>query len=217
MNRPYVAYYRVSTDKQGINGYGMEAQREDVSQFVLSRGGQLADQFVEVESGAKTDRVQVWRAISECKRLKATLVIAKLDRLGRNVAFISSLMESGVDFVACDMPHASRFELHIRAAVAEEERRMISQRVKDGLAAAKRRGVKLGGYRGALRRHKDQKVVEAEAFVESVRAAFDSMVRSGLGQREMARQLNAFGVKTKTGKEWTNVQVARVLRLMNTN
>lgn len=214
MNRPYVAYYRVSTDKQGIDGYGMEAQKKDVGDFVKGRGGQLVGEFIEVESGAKTNRVQVWRAIEKCKKIKAILVIAKLDRLGRNVAFVSGLMESGVDFVACDMPHASRFELHIRAAVAEEERRMISQRVKDGLASAKRRGVKLGGYREALAGHNRKKQSGSKEFAESVRAPFESMLKKGMGQREMAKHLNTFGIKTRNGKEWTNVQVGRVLKAL---
>lgn len=204
----------MSTDKQGLNGYGMDAQKVDVRQFVDSRSGHLIDQYIEVESGAKTDRVQVWKAIEACKKTKATLVIAKLDRLGRNVAFISSLMESGVDFVACDMPHASRFELHIRAAVAEEERRMISERVKAGLAAAKRRGVKLGGYRGALKKHNQQKKSAALEFAESVRPHFTLMIEQKLSQRQIANHLNTFGIKTRTGKKWTNVQVGRVLKFL---
>ena len=215
MTTSYVAYYRVSTAKQGIDGYGMDAQKVDVQHYVSNQSGELIDNFIEVESGAKTNRVQVWKAIEVCKKLKATLVIAKLDRLGRNVSFISSLMESGVDFIACDMPNASRFELHIRAAVAEEERRMISQRVKDGLAAAKRRGVKLGGYRGALKKHNNNNKTKSIEFAESVRPHFELMVKQALSQRSMANQLNTFGIKTSTGKRWSNVQVGRVIKLLN--
>lgn len=215
MSKPYVAYYRVSTEKQGINGYGMDAQKADVQHYIDSNSGELIDQYIEVESGAKTNRIEVWKAIEVCKKIKATLVIAKLDRLGRNVSFISSLMESGVDFIACDMPNASRFELHIRAAVAEEERRMISQRVKDGLAAAKRRGVKLGGYRGALKKHNNNKISKSIEFAESVRPHFELLFNKEMSQREIAHHLNIFGIKTSQGNEWSNVQVGRVIRQLN--
>jgi DNA invertase Pin-like site-specific DNA recombinase len=140
----WVCYLRVSTDRQGQSGLGLEAQRKAVLDF--RNGGQwkLADEFVEVESGKRSDRPQLAAALA-CKRLKARLVVAKLDRLARNVAFISRLMERGVEFVAADMPFANKLTIHILAAVAEHEREAISARTKAALAAAKARGVKLGG------------------------------------------------------------------------
>lgn len=144
----YVAYYRVSTDKQGIKGLGMDAQREAVSHFIAGKG-ELAAQYIEVESGRKNDRPQLHLALAECRKRRAVLVIAKLDRLGRNVAFISALMDGGVDFLCCDNPHTNRLMLHMLAAFAEHEREQISQRTKAALAAAKARGTKLGNPRAA--------------------------------------------------------------------
>src|SRR5690348_9925056 len=131
----FIAYYRVSTDRQGRSGLGLDAQRATVRQYIGS--GQLAGEYTEVESGSGHDnRPQLRAALEECRRRRAVLLIASLDRLARNVHFISGLMESAVPFVAADMPTASAFEIHIRAAMAEEERRKISRRTKDALAAA---------------------------------------------------------------------------------
>ena len=140
----FVAYLRVSTEGQGRSGLGLEAQREAVARHVTGAGGVIAAEFVEVESGRKKDRPQLAAALAACRSGRTTLVIAKLDRLARNVAFVSNLMESGVEFVAADMPAVNRLTVHILAAVAEEEARMISARTKAALAAAKARGVQLG-------------------------------------------------------------------------
>jgi DNA invertase Pin-like site-specific DNA recombinase len=137
----FIAYYRVSTDRQGASGLGLEAQRQTVADHVARSGGALMAEFTEIESGARKKRPQLHAALVECQRRKATLIIAKLDRLGRNVAFIAALMESGVEFIAADNPQASRLLLHLLAAFAEHKREQISQRTKDALAAAKRRGV----------------------------------------------------------------------------
>jgi DNA invertase Pin-like site-specific DNA recombinase len=144
-----VAYYRVSTAKQGASGLGLEAQQMAVSEYVGRQGWELVGSFTEIESGKKADRPQLLKALEHCRRYKATLVIAKLDRLARNVAFVSNLMEAGTDFVAVDFPHANRLTIHILAAVAEHEREAISARTKAALAAAKARGVKLGNPNGA--------------------------------------------------------------------
>ena len=138
----FIAYYRVSTDKQGKSGLGLEAQRQAVVDFINGNGNKVIAEYTEVESGKRRDRPELAKALTDCRKHKAKLVIAKLDRLARNVHFISGLMESGVDFVAVDMPQANRLTVHILAAVAEHEREMISQRTKAALAVAKERGVR---------------------------------------------------------------------------
>src|SRR3954469_11857326 len=148
--RKFVAYYRVSTEKQGRSGLGLEAQQEAVRSYLNGGGWHLMAEVVEVESGKKNDRPRLAEALRLCRLHGAILIIAKLDRLARNVAFISNLMESGVEFTAVDFPQANRLTVHILAAVAEHEREMISRRTKDALAAAKARGTKLGGNQGKI-------------------------------------------------------------------
>ena len=138
----YITYLRVSTKKQGNSGLGLEAQQTVVQNF--TKDGTVIAEYVEVESGKKADRPQLLAAIEHCKRTGATLVVAKLDRLARNVEFTASLMRSGVQFVACDCPTANNLTIHILAAVAEEEARAISERTKRALAEAKRKGTRLG-------------------------------------------------------------------------
>src|SRR6266436_4972669 len=150
MSSRFVAYYRVSTDRQGRSGLGLDAQRYAVMRHVASHDGELIADFCEIESGKRSDRPQLAAAIAAAKKAKATLIIAKLDRLARNVHFISGLMESGVEFVAADMPMANRLTVHILAAVAEHEREAISARTKAALAAAKARGVELGKHGKAI-------------------------------------------------------------------
>jgi DNA invertase Pin-like site-specific DNA recombinase len=132
----WVSYLRVSTDKQGASGLGLEAQRKAVADYLNGDKWTLAKEFVEIESGKRSDRPKLAEALALCKKLKAKLIVAKLDRLGRNVHFLSGLMESGVDFVAVDQPFANKLTIHILAAVAEHEREMISTRTRDALAAA---------------------------------------------------------------------------------
>lgn len=141
-----IAYYRVSTDRQGKSGLGLEAQAEAVSRFATQEGYQVIAEFTEVESGKKNKRPQLLTALAQCRKQRAMLVIAKLDRLGRNVAFISNLIESRVDFKAVDNPHANKLMVHMLAAFAEHEREQISTRTKDALRAAKRHGVQLGKH-----------------------------------------------------------------------
>jgi DNA invertase Pin-like site-specific DNA recombinase len=148
----FVSYLRVSTQRQGISGLGLEAQREAVASYLNGGKWSLVREVVEVESGKRNDRPAIAEALRLCRLHRATLIIAKLDRLARNVHFISSLMESGVEFVAVDFPQANRLTVHIQAAVAEHEASMISARTKAALGAAKARGVKLGGQRGNLDR-----------------------------------------------------------------
>ena len=153
MNGRYVAYYRVSTAKQGASGLGLEAQQEAVRTYLNGGNWQLVAELTEVESGKRNDRPKLAEALRLCRTRKATLIIAKLDRLARNVNFISNLMEAKVEFTAVDFPTANRLTVHILAAVAEHEALMISARTKAALQAAKARGVVLGGDRAALLLH----------------------------------------------------------------
>src|SRR6476661_8349992 len=146
----FVAYYRVSTARQGRSGLGLEAQRRAVTDFLNGGSWELLAEFVEVESGKADDRPQLEQALAMCELSGATLVVAKLERLSRNLAFLAKLQESGARFVAADMPEANELTIHIMAAVAQAERKAISTRTKEALAAAKARGVQLGGNRGNL-------------------------------------------------------------------
>lgn len=139
-----VTYTRVSTAKQGKSGLGLEAQQKMIEDYLTAHPSEVVGEFTEVESGRKSARPALEQAKRQCKLTGATLVIAKLDRLSRSVLFLATLMESGVDFVACDMPQANRFTIHILAAVAEQEAIAISQRTKAALAARKERGLPVG-------------------------------------------------------------------------
>ncbi len=220
----FVAYYRVSTDKQGRSGLGLEAQREAVARHVQSVNGLIVAEMQEVESGKRADRPQLLAAISACRVKRATLVIAKLDRLTRNVAFLANLMESGIEFVACDNPHATRFTIHILAAVAEHEREMISARTTAALAAAKARGVRLGnpnlrgGNPSASRLASAAKSALANEYAADVQPFIDAARRAGADTPgQIAKALIARGVRTPSGGErWTHVQVQRTLRRVST-
>jgi DNA invertase Pin-like site-specific DNA recombinase len=198
----FVAYYRVSTDRQGVSGLGLDAQRDSVGRF-LGQGQVLAAAFTEIESGRRdTNRPQLYAAIAECRRRRATLLIARLDRLARNVAFIANLMESGVDFVAADMPTANRLILHVMAAFAEHEREMISARTKAALAQAKARGKKLGNPRPleALKLANAAKATEKPA--QHVLDLISTWRAQGKGLRETARELNRLNIRTPRGCKW---------------
>ncbi|MGC5777590.1 recombinase family protein [Methylobacterium sp. NFXW15] len=203
----YVAYYRVSTAKQGASGLGLEAQQAAV--LAHCQGSPLAA-FTEVESGRRNDRPQLAAALAMARREKATLVIAKLDRLARNVAFIANLMESGVEMVAVDMPTANRFTLHIMAAVAEQEAKAISDRTKAALAAAKARGVKLGNNN--IAQHAKEARAAADAYASTLTAALSEIRASGAHSvRDTAAALNARGIATRTGGQWHPTSVQRLL------
>lgn len=204
----FVTYYRVSTDKQGRSGLGLDAQREAVSQFVVGREATIVAEFVEVESGGKDNRPKLKLALAECQRGKATLLIAKLDRLARSVAFIANLMDSNTDFVACDMPHASRLVLHVMAAFAEHERQIIGDRTKAALAAAKVRGVRLGAHGLLLaKKHADEANTYALEIQEALIAA---MARGARTTRQIAEHLNTNSIPSRQGGRWHAASVARI-------
>ncbi len=209
--KDFIAYYRVSTDRQGASGLGIEAQRSAVLRHI--EGGQLITEYTEVESGKQhTNRPQLLTALQECRRRKATLVIAKLDRLGRNVAFISALMDSGADFVCCDNPHANRLMLHMLAAFAEHEREQISQRTKAALAAAKARGVKLGNPRPLEALDLARAVHIARRTAPEVLNIMRSLEGQGMSYRAIARELNRLNIKTGRGSQWYDVTVKAAIQ-----
>jgi DNA invertase Pin-like site-specific DNA recombinase len=217
----YVAYYRVSTDRQGRSGLGLEAQQAAVRGF--AKDGKLLAEYTEVETGKRSDRPKLQKALAHARRQKATLVIAKLDRLARNVAFTATLMESGADFLACDMPNANRLTIHILAAVAEDEACRISERTKAALAAYKARGGLLGANhpkcRGISRQAaKKGSPVGAARVAEQASKSYTDILPimqqlrdAGLSLREIATHLNESGHVTRTGRDWNPTQVKRVL------
>ena len=223
-----VAYYRVSTKQQGESGLGLDGQKAAVVGYAQQNRADIVREYVEVESGRNSDRKELARALSHAKRAKATLVVAKLDRLARNVAFLSALMESGVDFVAVDNPHANRLTIHILAAVAEDEARRISERTKVALTAAKARGTKLGSARPGhwtgrehLRQAAIQKAVQVASEVrtkdtdEAYRDLAPMMRElrdTGKSLQTIADELNGEGYETRRGKPWNPMQVRRVLQ-----
>lgn len=214
-NQRFVAYFRVSTDRQGRSGLGLDAQREAVSQFLTGRAATVVAEFVEVESGGKSDRPKLREALALCQREKAALLIAKLDRLARSVAFIANLMDSDTEFVAVDMPYASRFVLHVLAAVAEHERQVIGERTKAALAAAKARGVKLGANGAALaERHKADATDHAIAIREMLSAA---AIQGARTTRAVAKYLNEIGLPSRQGGRWHPASVARVFQRLNSS
>jgi DNA invertase Pin-like site-specific DNA recombinase len=214
----FVAYYRVSTERQGRSGLGLEAQRKAVADYLNGGSWQLCAEYTEVESGKVNTRPELAKAFDACRLYGATLVIAKMDRLSRDAHFLFGLQKAGIDFVAADMPHADRFTVGIMALVAEKERDMISQRTKAALAAAKARGTKLGSpqnlsnratgsARGratiASRASRQAAVIMPE--IEAARAS------GATSLRDIAAALNSRGIPTARGSQWTAVAVKRVL------
>jgi DNA invertase Pin-like site-specific DNA recombinase len=226
--REIIAYYRVSTKQQGDSGLGLEAQQAAVEAYARNAGARIAASYREVESGKLAERPQLTRALAHAKRSRATLCVAKLDRLSRNLAFLSALMRSGVDFVCCDNPHANKLTIHILAAVAEDEAERISARTKAALQAAKARGVKLGSARPDHWKGREEarraglargRVVSAKVVSKAAAEAYADLApimtewrAEGLTLDRIAERLNAEGHTTRRGKPWNPTQVARVLQ-----
>jgi DNA invertase Pin-like site-specific DNA recombinase len=214
----FVLYFRVSTDRQGASGLGLDAQRSAVNAYLNGGDWRVAAEFTEVESGKDDDRAELSKAIGACRIYGARLLIAKLDRLSRDAHFLLGLEKAGVDFVAADMPNANRLTVGIMAMVAEEERRMISARTKAALQAAKARGTRLGGFRGvkiddqaratsvASRKAKSASRADQLAGVVS-----ELQAAGATSLRQIAAGLNDRGIPTARGGQWSAVQVQRVL------
>lgn len=215
----FVTYLRVSTDRQGKSGLGLEAQRKAVQEYVAGKGS-IAGEYVEIESGKISERPQLAKAMEEAKKIGAVLLIAKLDRLARNVAFIANLLENGVEIAAADMPAANRFMLHIMAAVAEQEAQAISERTRSALAAAKERGVALGWsmperkaeQRQASRKGADKNAENARIHASNVLPVIRQIAKEGASLRKIADALNMRGIKTARGGLWYAGTVRNVLK-----
>jgi DNA invertase Pin-like site-specific DNA recombinase len=216
----FIAYLRVSTQKQGRSGLGLEAQREAISRYIASVSGKLAAEYIEVESGKLKDRPKLALALAACRLHGATLIVAKLDRLARNVAFVSNFLESGSEFVAVDFPQANRMMIQMLAVIGEYEAKLISDRTTVALAAYKRRGGTLGGDRGNI-----QKIQrKGSAAGNAVRSALAKQRANDLQPHiaelrgngavtlaQIAAGLNERGIPTARGGEWSATQVARVV------
>jgi DNA invertase Pin-like site-specific DNA recombinase len=214
----YVSYLRLSRDSKNDKNYGLDAQRRDLDIFLStlcpdSSGCVEVASFVEVQSGADDDRPELIKAIKLCKETGATLLVSKLDRLSRRVSFIATLLEEkGLNFKVACMPNADKFQLHIYAALAEQEREFISARTKAGLQRAKERGVILGGTREGQERGREVRKQQAEQAAEKLRTLVEPMVQAGMTLRQIGSNLETAGISTTGGSStWTATAVKRLL------
>ncbi|WP_144158009.1 recombinase family protein [Paraburkholderia sp. BCC1885] len=213
----FVTYYRVSTQRQGISGLGILAQREAVANYLKGvNNSEIVAEYEEHESGkgsnALAKRPELAAALALCKKTGATLLCGKLDRLSRNVRFISELMESRVKFVACDLPEANELTLHMMAAFAQYEAKRISERTRDALRAAKARGVILGATGPTnLKSNIEQRKHKADDFAMSLAPVINGLRAQGLSQRKIVEQLNRLNIATTRGGQWSLLQLQNVL------
>lgn len=213
----FVTYLRVSTARQGVSGLGLEAQRRSVMDYLAGRTQTVLAECVEVETGkganALEKRPELRKALELCRKSGATLLIAKLDRLARNVHFVSGLIETGVDFIAADMPNANKVMIQMHAVMSEWERDQISDRTKAALAAAKARGIVLGATGPAnLKRHTLQRQEAASTFQKRLTPVLNGFISQGLTRRAMVTELNALNIKAPRGGAWSLVQIQRVVK-----
>ncbi|GFO68035.1 resolvase [Geomonas limicola] len=217
----FIGYVRVSTDRQGKSGLGIEAQRNAISDYLSGGKWELISEYTEIESGKRSDRQELQKAFKHCQMTGATLIIAKLDRLSRDAHFIGSVMKSGIEFVACDIPEANKFTIHIFAAMAEHEREMISQRTKAALQAAKARGTALGNPdnlngEAAVKGRAlgvQARQTKANAFSKAVAPLIEELAQQGMSLNGIAREFNARNILTARGKvgAWTPTAVRNAL------
>ena len=223
-----IGYVRVSTKQQGASGLGLEAQRAAVEAYSQQTGGKIVTIYTEVESGKRNDRSELHRALAHARLIKATLVVAKLDRLSRNAAFLLTLQEGKVPLVCCDNPHANELTIGLLAVIAQHEARMISQRTKDALKAVKARGVKLGSHREGhwdgkedvrLEGLRKGRLVAAKFKAQAAAAAYSDLApqiimqrNEGQSLRAIASTLNAEGQQTRDGKPFTAMTVHRIIK-----
>ena len=215
----YVAYLRQSTTKQERSGLGIEAQRDIINSFI--KEGVILAEYVETESGRKSDRPKLQEALALCRKTNSILIVAKLDRLSRNVAFTSKLLESDVEIIFCDFPQANRLILHIISSIAEYEANLISQRTRQSLKAKKERGVKLGKSENLMNKHNEAVArsnqtnrIKAKNNANNMRAIalLRSMIKEGLTISQMTKQLNEQGFVSSKGCKFQIVQVQRLIQ-----
>ena len=215
MNGRFVSYLRVSTDRQGKSGLGLEAQRAAVLAYLNGGCWELSAEFVEVESGKNNDRPTLAKAINQCRMTGATLLVAKLDRLSRDAASLMNLSKSGIDIRACDMPEANTMMFGIMAIIAQHEREAISRRTKEALAASKARGKVLGGYRGGpvprATEGGQASAAAADTFAALVGPMIVAQRNRGASLQEIANQMTAEGIKTVRGGAWTPMTVKNII------
>src|ERR1039457_3121533 len=220
MTKKYVSYLRVSTRKQGDSGLGLEAQRETILQFLDGGQWDLLKEFQEVESGSHDGRPELAKALTHCQLTGATLLVAKLDRLSRDIHFITSLEKAGIDFTVCDFPTANRFTINIFAALAQYERELISQRTTAALQAKKARGAILGkpenlntaAAASGRVAGRAARVVTADLFAAKVKPMIQELQDNGMSLNAIARNLNADHIRTASGKStWTATSVRNVI------
>jgi len=222
--KKFVAYYRVSRKEQGMSGLGLSAQRTTVQYYVESQQGILVEEYTEVETGTKKrDRIEIYKAIAKAKEQNATLIIAKLDRLARNVTFVSSLMDSGVQFTACDMPSANNFTIHIFAAMAEAEASLIAHRTKQALQELKNQGKRLGKPENLTDEAKAKGIQAIKANAVSNdrnRQALTIIIscrEKGMSYRETANYLNSLNFRTRYDKKFLGASVMQLYKRVITN
>ena len=220
MSKKYVSYIRVSTKKQGASGLGLEAQRETINTFLNGGQWDLLKEFQEVESGKNNERLELQKALTHCHLTGATLLVAKLDRLSRDVHFITSLEKAGVEFTVCDFPFANKFTINIFAALAQYERELISQRTTAALQAKKARGAILGkpenlNLGAAAAGRTAGRIVRLEnaiQFANTVKPIILSLKADGMSQNAISKRLNAESIRTASGKgTWTATAVRLVV------
>jgi len=219
-NERYVIYYRVSTKKQGESGLGLEAQKRDVSIYLENycNNCEVVSEFIEVESGKNNKRPELTEAITTAKKHRATLLVAKLDRLSRKVSFIAGLLEDKeLNFKVAQMPNADKFQLHIYAALAEQERDFISARTKAALAEAKARGVKLGGLRDKTNERNKVRQKQALENAQQYRSIIEPLREQGQSLAAIAESMNRAGLKTPRAKQFTAMGVKRIIDRLSDN
>jgi len=215
----FVTYYRVSTEKQGLSGLGLDAQKLSVDKYIKSKTGKTLDSFIEIESGKNSHRPELSKAIKMCTLTGATLVIAKLDRLSRDVAFIADLQKSDIEFICCDMPNANSFTIGMMSVLAQYERELISERTRSGLASAKRRGISLGNPNLKAVRNTDTSAANAVRCKNAttrnsnIRDVINDLVKNSeknLTFQNIADSLNESGYKTSRGKNFSRATIHRI-------
>jgi DNA invertase Pin-like site-specific DNA recombinase len=220
--KQFVAYFRVSTQKQGLSGLGLESQQQAVSNYLKDGDSELVATFTEIETGkganALEKRPQLRKALELCRKNGTTLIIAKLDRLARNVHFVSGLLETGCDFIAADMPHANKVMIQMHAVMSEWERDQISLRTKVALEAAKARGVKLGtAGKNNLENNIAERQFNSKTFAENLKGQIEGFQLRGLSQRAMVSELNQVGIPTQKGGKWSLIQLQRLIKTISNN